>query len=139
MRSILHCLCGLGAVAACTAIVTPAAAQNCVWGCYCHDNWCSCNTRGSGGSCEADGTGCTVYGCVPVKVMRLAPDGSPVRLASLEPDAAGSPVDGPLNVRWEYVARGRAAARDCTGVVVARYLDHGTASSVRRRQHMIWI
>jgi hypothetical protein len=138
MRSLLYSLFGLGAVVASMANVTTAAAQNCPWGCYCQSTWCSCNTHGSGSSCQANDSGCIVYTCAPVKVLGLAPDGSAVRLASLEADPARAEAT-PLHVRWEYVSRGRSAARDCSGVVVARYLDHRLAAAVRRRQQTISI
>lgn len=139
MRSMLVYLCGFALVTA-ASTATPAVAQStCVWGCHCEGSGCACNSNGSGGSCDTGGSGCAVMKCVPVHVMRLAPDGSPVRLAALESVPPRATSEGPLRVRWEYVARGRSAARDCSGVVVARYFDPRLAATVRRRQQTISI
>jgi hypothetical protein len=127
----------------------PAPAQStCVWGCHCEGSSCGCNSRGSGGSCDTGGSGCVVTKCGTEEVLRLAPDGSVVRLASSpaarraaprpaapEPTAAHPQV----RARWEYVALGRSVARHCTGVVIAHYYAPPVAAALRARQGSISI
>lgn len=137
----------LGAVAvALLAIVSSAgsarAQGSCVWGCLCQGNACECNSNGSGSSCATGGTGCVVTKCdTEIRPVGFAADGSVIRLASWTRPRASSPA-GRLpagNAHWEYVARGRAVARHCSGVVVLRYFHPDAAAAVRRRQQVIVI
>ena len=124
----------------------PARAQTstCVWGCHCEGNGCGCNSNGSGSGCDAGGTGCVVTRCGKTVALQIAPDGTPVQLASVAVRRPGAPAGGsaagqPLRMRWEYVSQGRSAARHCSGVVIARYFDPVAAAAVRRRQHTVSI
>ena len=138
----------LGALALAATLVAagPLRAQTstCTWGCHCEGTGCSCNSNGSGASCDTGGTGCAVTRCPKSVTLKLAPDGTPVQLASA---AFRRPASGtrtaaaapPLRLRWEYVSQGRSAARHCSGVVIARYFDPAAADAVRRRQHIVSI
>jgi hypothetical protein len=155
----------LAAVAAIPALPSDAAAQ-CKWGCKCMDNARGCNSNGNGGSCDAGGTGCVVSGCLPVKIgsnsagrtveLEFTADGAVVQvvhapravdarsitLASFTPAAArpaGRRGVQELGGRWEYVAPGRAVARHCSGMVVARYFDRDAADAARKRSRTIRI
>ncbi|HEX8276470.1 MAG TPA: hypothetical protein VF615_27770 [Longimicrobiaceae bacterium] len=157
----------LSVLAAALAVtVTPsAAAAQCQWGCTCEGNACGCHAKGSGGRCDAGGTGCVVSGCMPLSTTMRLPieleftlDGSVVAqspgagrpvdprvlsFASFAP--ASAPADGPapgveaLDGRWEYVAPGRAVARHCSGMVVARYFDRDAADAARKRSRLLRI
>ncbi|HEX8276469.1 MAG TPA: hypothetical protein VF615_27765 [Longimicrobiaceae bacterium] len=156
----------LSVLAAALAVtVTPsAAAAQCKWGCSCEGNACGCNSKGSGGRCDAGPDSCQVSGCLPTSTMRLpaelefTPDGSVV-VQSLSPGRAADPrtlsfasfapasasADGPasggeaLDGRWEYVAPGRAVARHCSGMVVAHYFDRDAAEAARKRSRLLRI
>jgi hypothetical protein len=141
MKTKLILASAVAALAATTA--ARAQANSCTWGCHCEGNGCGCNSYGSGSSCDTGGTGCAVTKCDPKSlVLRLAPDGTPVQLASSSaprPAAGDASATPPVRTRWEYVSRGRSAARSCTGVVVARYFDRTAAASVRRQQRVVAI
>ena len=146
----------LAAVAAVSAAPSRAAAQ-CQWGCTCEGNACGCNSKGSGGRCDAGGTGCVVTGCMPTNTsVELTPDGTVLQVAVAEQAGdsrmvafagftrAAEPREVPraeeeLGGRWEYVASGRAVARHCSGMVVARYFDPDAAEAARKRSRAIRI
>lgn len=153
------------AAALAVSVAPSAAAAQCKWGCMCEGNACGCNSRGSGGTCATGGEGCVVTGCMPLSTtlslpaeLEFTPDGSVVvqapgagrpmdprslSFASFAP--ASAPADGPapggeaLDGRWEYVAPGRAVARHCSGMVVARYFDRDAAEAARKRSRVLRI
>lgn len=131
------------AAALSVAAVALAPAQGeaqCSWGCACLGNSCGCNSNGNGSRCDASGSGCVVAGC-NVTRLYFAPDGSVVRLASAEADApAAEQPEEPAtsadedlggSIRWEAAQDGRAVARHCSGVVVARYYAAAEAAAIR--------
>lgn len=154
----------LGSIAAVSAVPSAAAAQ-CKWGCMCEGNACGCNSRGSGGNCATGGDGCVVSGCLPTSTtmnlprdLEFTPDGSAVMRSTgaqraMDPrslsfasfsSVAPSATDGQagaqaLDGRWEYVAPGRAVARHCSGMVVARYFDRDAADAARKRSRLLRI
>ena len=155
----------LAALGAVSAAPSGAAAQ-CQWGCTCLESSCGCNSNGNGRRCDASGSGCAVTGCAPVNIedarvgrtaeLEFTPDGAVVQVvrperaadprslsfASYAPAAAqpeAAPSAQALGGRWEYVAPGRAVARHCSGMVVARYFDHDAAEAARKRSRSLRI
>jgi hypothetical protein len=55
------------------------------------------------------------------------------------PSAPADPGSEPGGgaTRWEYVSDGLSVARDCRGVIVARYYDPQLAAEIRRKDRTI--
>lgn len=122
------------------ALTPSSATAQCKWGCACQGASCGCNSRGNVADCVASGTGCVVGTCgAEDHGVTFAADGSVVRLTSeARGDSAREADAAPGGTaRWEFVSAGHSVARDCSGVIVARYFDSATAAALRERDFVI--
>ncbi|MBW3656617.1 MAG: hypothetical protein KY444_10980 [Gemmatimonadetes bacterium] len=144
MKKLICSLAAAVALTVASAALTPGTAEaQCTYGCACEKGACGCNSNGNGDRCDAGGTGCVVSKCGTEEELAFAPDGSVIRLASaaVDEDPARQPAGnepaptGAMSgsTRWEYVSDGHSVARNCSGVVVARYYDARTAAAIRRK------
>jgi hypothetical protein len=141
MKKLITSLAMAVCIVAVSAAVAPSSLEaQCVYGCACEEGACGCNSRGNGDRCDAGGTGCVVSACDP-KPVAFAADGSVIRLASTA-EAPSAPADaggaqGGGATRWEYVSDGLSVARDCRGIIVARYYDPQLAAAIRAKDRTI--
>ncbi|HEX6750706.1 MAG TPA: hypothetical protein VF092_25690 [Longimicrobium sp.] len=140
----------LAAAIAVLASASPSAAQTairpsvCTISCGCDRYGCYCSrTGGSGGSCKADASSCTVTLCATLRpdsgaVLALAADGSLVIVDTKL--AAGAPRLATVRAnRWRTLSRGHSVGVDCGGAVVAEYFDARTAALSRARSRRLAI
>ncbi len=138
------------AAAAALASASPSPAQTairpsvCTISCGCDRYGCYCSrTGGSGGSCKADSSSCTVMLCSTLRpdsgaVLALAADGSLVIVDTNV--AAGAPRLATVRAnRWRTVSRGHSVGMDCGGAVVDEYFDARTAAASRARSRRLAI
>lgn len=132
-------------VATGVAISSPAdavAQTRCTTECECVSDGCGCRSSGGNGSgCSASGDGCFVKKCgTELQSVGMAADGSFVDLRDVMPAVfASDQNDGrrdvnrqPTAADWQFVSKGHAVARDCSGIIIARFYDASTATGIRR-------
>ncbi len=115
-----------------SSLAAQTEVDGCTMKCYCNSSGCGCQGEGGNGSgCTASGNGCFVDKCGGTEdlLVVFAPDGSALYL---RPSASGdATVNGFAGSAWEGVQRGHAVARDCRGLVAARYVDKESAAAMR--------
>ena len=71
-------------------------------------------------------------------VIEFAPDGSVTRvIAAQVGEAHLLAFTAELSDRWEYVAANRSVARNCAGIIVARYFSAELAEAIRKQQRVV--
>ncbi len=125
---------------------TAAAQSSCTTKCGCYSDGCGCQSEGgNGGDCSSTGSGCFVKKCgTELQSVAMAADGSFVELQDVIPAFASVPGDAstvaavqrtiakhPAAAGWQFISRGHAVARSCSGIIIARFYDADAASGIR--------
>ncbi len=122
------------------SLAAQTEVDGCTMKCGCISDGCGCqNEGGNGSACTASGNGCFVDKCGAEELLLVfAPDGSLLRVRATDAEqSAGNPAITLAVGAWEAAGKGQAVARDCRGVVVARYVDKQSAVAVRRLAALI--
>lgn len=142
MRAILKTGLALGALLILSGVQPPTLeAQQCTVRCRCTSGGCGCQSSGGNGiTCDASGDGCYVEGCEQTLMMHSA-DGQTIRLVRSESGSFVATSTAALSPpAWERVDEdGISVARDCRGIVIARYIDRRKAEEMRAALQSITI
>lgn len=116
-------------------VAQPPAEAECTAKCGCiSGEGCGCqSTGGNGSTCDASGDGCFVHRCdahTSSASAFLAPDGSVLFHGATQADEDGM-IETFQSGLWEILPSGISVAKNCSGVIVDRFVTRGRAAALR--------